>query len=73
MTRVLVVISGEDSIETVVLVGNGLVSNKFKSSLTQLTNNVPYPLAEHIKTPLNGAAAVVSMGWMMMRGAGTVY
>ena len=50
-----------DSSEITALVGNE-VSNIVKSFLIQLTNAIPYPLAEHVKTPLNGAAANVSMG-----------
>ena len=62
MTRVLVVTFNEVSSEIIALLGNGLNSNIARSFLNHTTDNVPYPLAEHVKTPLNGAAANVSMG-----------
>jgi len=36
------------------------------------TNGAPYPLAEHVNTPLNGAAALVSVGWDTISGAGSI-
>ena len=58
----LVINSGDVFSETLALTGNGMVSNIDKSFLIQEINNLPYPLAEHVKTPLNGAAANVSIG-----------
>jgi len=36
------------------------------------TNGAPYPPAEHMNTALNGAAALVSVGWDVICGAGSV-
>ena len=58
----LVVTFKEESSETIALLGNSLDSNIARSFLNHTTDNVPYPLAEHVKTPLNGAVANVSMG-----------
>ena len=57
----LVINSGDVLSETLALTGNGVVSNMVKSFLIQEINNLPYPLAEHVKTPLNGAAAKASI------------
>jgi len=35
---------------------------KSEFSLIHKTDKVPYPPAEHVNTPLNGAAALVSVG-----------
>jgi len=41
---------------------------KAKSLLCQVMVKLPHPLAEHVSTPLNGAAALTSVGWVIMRG-----
>ena len=37
--------------------------------LYQVMLRWPHPVTEHVNTPLNGAAALVSVGWMRMWGA----
>ena len=67
MKRTLVATSSDDSKVICDLAG----SLKLEGILIQSNDMLPYPLAEHVNLPPNGAAAAVSTGWMMISGAAT--
>jgi len=56
IVRVLVVIS------VVIVSFEYAFLGKSPLLLCQMMVKLPYPLAEHVNTPLNGAAALVSVG-----------
>jgi len=70
ITSVLVVIPNGRSTLVEIL---DFLGNSWSFLLHSTTNGAPYPLAVHVNTPLNGAAALVLVGWEMITGAGSVY
>ena len=59
----LFVISGKCVIVTLVLLG------RLPLLFNHVMFNFPYPLAEHVKIALNGAAAYATLGWMTIFGS----